>query len=199
MVLALNDIMEVTVKLLFDGVGAIRNVYHLKCTDAPVGSDADTVDSIASYLGLMYTEIESIMPNNISVEGVHVENLTQDYIMGDLGLMGGFTGGTSSTASVPLGVAAVVRLITIARGRQGRKFLGSVITSATDDSGILTAAALLKIAAFASLMLQPIELDDGYAVFMVYDRLHRTAQAIVEVVCNAIPGYQRRRKQNVGI
>ena len=196
---ALNDILEVTVKLLFDGIGAIRNVYHVRVSTATTLSDLDVVEDMATYMGLMYTEIESIMPNNLTVEGLHMENLTQDYVMGDWPTLGGFVGGISSTASIALGVAAVVRMLTVARGVQGRKFLGALITSATDDSGILTPASLLKIAAFAAPLLQPVEIGDGYLAFSVYDRLHKTVEAVTEVICNAIPGYQRRRKQNVGI
>lgn len=199
MALTVGTRLEIVAKLNFNGIAAIRNVYHARVAVEVPGTDQDAVDDIALFMGVMYNEIADLLPNNVAAEGVDVKNLTTGLAMGTAPFGDGFTGGTTSNVPTPLGCAAVIRLVTNVVGSQGRKFLGPLSYAAITDDAILITSAMVKLAAFGLWLLQEIEMGVGSANFVVYDRIHHTVGGIVQIIVNGIPGYQRRRKQNVGI
>lgn len=199
MTLAAGDVLEITCKLSFNNVSAIRNVYHVRSNDVETATDAAIVDDIAEYMSLMYAEIEGLISNNVTAETVQVVNLTADRDMGEVPWTLDFAGGTATSDTYALGVAAVLRLLTGYRGHQGRKFLGALAEGLIGDDALFVSSALLMLASFAAMLLQPIEILDSLLYFSVYDRIHGVARQITEVVINSVPGYQRRRKQGRGI
>lgn len=199
MPLLLNDVIEVTAKLTFKNVAAVRNVYHLKCTEAATGTDAAIVEDTAKYISQMYGTIESLLSNDLKPQTVHVVNLTQRRFMGEVPWTSDFTGGTSTANSYALGVAIVVRLLTGLMGVQGRKFIGVLTETIIDDDALISNAALLTMADFALMLLQRVEYTPGYASFGVWNRIKATFQVVADVAISAVPGYQRRRKQGRGI
>lgn len=119
--------------------------------------------------------------------------------MGEIAWPAPFVGGTATSDTYALGVAAVIRLLTVNRGHQGRKFFGALAEGLIGDDALFVTSAITMLAAFGAMLLQPIELSVASLYFAVYDRVHNLMRVITEVVVNAIPGYQKRRKQGVGI
>ena len=139
------------------------------------------------------------MPDDVTPETVQVVNLTANRTMGELPWGPAFSGGTSTANSYALGVAAVARLLTATRGVQGRKFLGSLSESAIGDDALLDSSALLNVVDFVLHLLDNWAIEGGSCTPVVYNRLTRAAAAIMGYVVGAIPGYQRRRKQGLGV
>jgi len=193
-----DDVLEVTCKLNFDGISAIRNIYHLQAVNGSSGADEDICDDIAAYMSTMYASIDSLFPDNVNAETIKVVNLTEDRVMGEVAWTAAFEGGEGTSNSLALGVAAVIRMATAVRGCQGRKFIGPLQVAMITDDALIGTSYLTSLATFAAYMLGNITAEGAVLQFVVWRRIAMTAAAIGEVIVNAIPGYQRRRKQNVG-
>ena len=196
---SLNDVIEVTAKLSFRGISAIRNVYHFKVLTASAADDIEIAGSFAYGMANMYAEVAGIMPNDVLAETVQVVNLTANRTMGEVPWPVAFAGGTSTANSYALGVSAVVRLLTAARGVQGRKFLGSLCEGAVGDDALLDVGAVANILDFAEHLMSSWPIEGGSASPGVYNRITRAIRGLTGYIISAIPGYQRRRKQGLGI
>jgi hypothetical protein len=194
-----NEILEITCKLTFGSVSAIRNVYHVRSSAADSSTNAYICERIAEYMADVYAEMQSYLSNNLTPETIQVVSITNDEVLGEVPWPVGFTGGTGTANSYALGVAAVLRLLTGYRGVQGRKFYGPLTETTIGDDALLIPAVMTAVLAAGSLLLHPIEIVTAELYFGAWDRVRLIFRMFVEAVVSAVPGYQRRRKQGRGI
>lgn len=199
MPLAVNDIVEVTAKMAFNGSSAVRNVFHFKCTVASSVDDLTIAEGIGLQMDVMYGSVKGIMPDNLTAETIQVVNLTGNRIMGEVPWGAYFPGGISTANAYATGVACVLRLLTASRGVQGRKFIGSLSESAIGDDALLDDAAIEACLEFGGALLSEWTVEGGHILPVVYNRLTHVARAITGLILSAVPGYQRRRKVGLGI
>jgi len=161
--------------------------------------DLTIANSFASQISVAYSAIAALLPNDVYGTTIQVINLTNNRNMGEIPWYQSFQGGTSSAHSYALGVAAVLRFLTQTRGVQGRKFLGSLAEDVIADDALIDSASLEQIVTFGEYFLVPWNVEGGEVTPIVYNRISKVGRVITGLVASAIPGYQRRRKQGVGI
>ena len=200
MTIAFGDEVRAAVSMVYRGVDIFQNVYHY---EAGVGVDA-TEESVKSALRVHLLSAYNNLNAQVAEElvGLQIDFWKRNTGTAKWDAIGvkDFSTWLPSNASdeLPSGVAAVVRFFTSGIGRQGRKFIAGLADTAFVD-GALVAAAITAISNYADEIVEAVavtggDMDPGW--WSEIDTLIYEMDG--SYVINAIPGYQRRRKQGVG-
>lgn len=201
MTVVFSDDLRAVVKLLYDNVVTVMNVYHYEAGTGVSDTEANVVSAIATHLDAAYDTLRDQM--NEKMVGNEVEVLRRNPATNKWTTIGvaDFTAwsGDDTTDEGATGVAAVVRFHSVGTGRQSRKFLG-VLSSTEYQDGVLFSTTLTALGNYATLIDNTIAVSGG--------NLHPQWWSEVDgfgydmdggFTINTIPGYQRRRKLGVGI
>lgn len=198
MAFSAGDVFTATARMdLFNGQSAIQNVFTFNVISGS-GSDQDAMDDIAAQLDTMYGTINSYIANDVSYNDILVYDAGHERPVGTVSWPSK-TVGASVGDVLPGGVAAVITFRTGKNRTFGRKYLGGLTESESND-GALSSPLQTALANFAAYMLTgfvggtsgadwlPIILDKNSVVW-----------PLTEALVRDIWGYQRRRKPGVGV
>jgi hypothetical protein len=127
----------------FDTQHSIVNVWTVNVDAGGPATFASWQTAIQNYTAALYTYMNSYLVNNLVVDSIGVQNLTQGLVFGSMS-WSGWGGGAATGDSLPLGCALLVFGRTLVPRVQIRKYLGVIgEVEATDGvwSGTVRGAA----------------------------------------------------------
>lgn len=198
-----NDILRVVASLLWTDGEINQNVYNCKVSggSGPY-DDQDVTDDMEDWLDNMYANFVSSMSDEI--DGNEVLVYKYDPVDDDWDEVASQSFTFNPTAAVdqlPRGVALLCRLWTTDPDVQGKKYVpGLVETNVTD--GLFAGAILTNALAYAADWYLPFVGAASGATFTpgIWSVAGTAFFAGVNhLAASAIPAYQRRRKNNVGV
>jgi len=193
-----GDILRVTVEGSFDGTDAVQNVWKFGTDFAASVADSAVLDDLATIMRAQYAEIDDIWPEAVAFTGLHVVNLTQGTILGDVPFSSAVVGGSAAPVSGTVQSILVVWNSGIPR-RQARKYMGPVAEDVIGTDGQIGGAFQSEMQDWADEFLTEfVEGLRGYLMVIMSDDpedvvVPTTAKPI------AIPAIQRRRKIRRGV
>ncbi len=192
------DVLRVTARMNYGGLGAIENVYAFRAT--LIGSQPDGLVGVqvAELLEAAYNEIKGNMSGDVTFEDIRIFNVTQNRDM-RVFAWPTLTAGTGSGDSLPPGVALLVKFGTGFIRELGRKFLGGY-TEAVAAGGGWTNPTLAAALAFAGFLIDQTSMSDPDMAFhgglINKDGIFHE---FISAVVSGVAAYQRRRRQGRGI
>jgi hypothetical protein len=199
MTVDVGDTIRVTARLEWAGAVDVQNVFEAYCASGTPQDDDDVKADLADWLEDFYTPFLGALPDNLAFIDLDFYNVTNSAPMGQYAwptLTAGTAGTTEISAS---GVAAVITAFTNVVRHHGRKFIGPIHEAAI-DAGVLNAATMTALATMLIIWVTPFvggTTGNGW-VPGVTNRATSAFNQFRDAVVRNVPGYQRRRKANVG-
>ena len=203
MTVAVNDILRVVAKLIWDDGEVAMNVYDL-LVDGGGGpfDDGNLVLDVLDWVEAMYDNFLTVSSDELN--GSEVAVYKYDAVDDDFDEVGteswSFTP-TNAVDQLPRGVAALINMRTSDPDVLGKKYIPG-ITEAGATDGLWTAGLIAGLAAYVVDLIAPptgaltgATFETG--VWSVKNKAHVPLTGTVTIP--TIPGYQRRRKRGVGI
>lgn len=203
MAVADDSVLRVVASMLWTDGEVNQNVYN--CLISGGGGpyvDQDVADDMEDWLDNMYANLTSSCSDALDGNETIVYKYDPVDADWDEVTSNAFTWNPSAAVDqLPRGVALLVRLWTTDPDVQGKKYLpGLVETNVTD--GLFSGAIITNALAFAADWYLPFVGAASGATFTpgIWSVLNSLFWAGVNhIAVSAIPAYQRRRKNNVGI
>lgn len=194
-----NNVIRVTARMKWNATVDIQNVFTARLSSGTSIDDDDAKADLAEWVDDLYTEIVGMFPSDLTFEDLDFYNLTSEAPMGTLSwptLTAG-TGGTTEIAAT--GVAIVITAFTSIVRVHGRKFFGPVL-EAMVDAGYFNSTALAYVASCIAVWITPFTGSTTGETWTpgIWRRVAESFAQFRDAVVRNIPGYQRRRKANVG-
>lgn len=196
-----GDIIQATLSAT-DGVSLFENVRHYTVSAVSAPSV-----SITDFLGVLNsswtTEYKAILSDQVSLQawmGVKINLAGQPQTDPEFSLTGYPTPGDMAGDQMPAFTAAVISLRTGTAGRRnrGRLYTFPAAESANDGGGVLTAAFVTDVQAFAAKVKATniVSAGGGSATFtpVVLSKIGATTMPILNTIVRQGWGTQRRRK-----
>lgn len=204
MTVAVDSILRIVASSLWDPDGEVaQNVFNAKVTGGGAPwDDQDIVDDAEDWLDNMYLNL--VADQTWHLLGNEVLVYKYDAVGEDWDEVSSNTWSYTPTNTedyTARGVAALVRLWTTDPDVQGKKYIPGMCEDNIAD-GLFDVAQLTTLLAFAADWYLPFVGAASGATFTpgIWSVVNTLFVAGVDhIAANAIPAYQRRRKQNVGI
>ena len=203
MAVADGAILRIVASLLFPESVIAQNVFYAVFTDTGTSDDeVDVVDDLAEWLEDAYALLDSWVDSSVSLDGIKVYNydsIDDDWDeVGDVAIGLGFSGATDM---LPHGVAYLTHAKTTDPDVQAGKYIGGW-TEGCQADGLFSGTINTLMGTWAAAWVAPFVgtitgADFGPGVWSVAQNNFFLFNG--NVVLNAIPAYQRRRKPGVGI
>jgi len=199
MTVAVTNTIRATARLEWAGAVDVQNTFTATMASGSTIDDDDCKEDLAAWLEDFYTPFLGALPDNLAFIDIDYYNMSTDTPMGTLGwptLTAGSAGTTEIAAS---GVAAVITAFSYSVRHHGRKFIGPVHEAAI-DAGVLNAATMAALATMLAVWVTPFVGDTSGETWVpgIWSRLSGSFLNFRDAVVRNVPGYQRRRKANVG-
>lgn len=200
MTISAGDVVKATARLEWGGSVAVQNVFYAESLAAVSVSDEDAMDDLAEWLETIYDSIAPYMMTTVAFVDILFYDMTGDRPIGQLSWPTLTTGSGVGHPTASL-VSMVVTAYTSINRTRGRKFFG-VFDNTLMANGLWVAALLTDMALAAGAWITSFTGGTSGqtwlpGVWRVTKIPHFTD--FTEFVVRAIPGAQRRRKENVGI
>jgi uncharacterized membrane protein YhdT len=194
-----NAVIKCTARLEMLGSIAVQNTFFAWPVIASPMDGDDGMADLAEWLEDIYTPLLPLMVSTCSFVDILFHDVHNNTPIGTLPWPT-LTAGTSGNDPSATGVAAIITAYTGVVGRRGRKSFG-VFDDGTIQAALFTGGVLAILATTAAAWITPFVGGTSGENWVpgVYSRKTGTFSSFTEAVARAIPGYQRRRKQNVGI
>jgi hypothetical protein len=198
MAVGVNDILRITAVMSFGAGVSVQNVYRVKVTGFPTGSESDVMTDMAAWLDDAYGELEPFISSVLSFEEVRGFNETRDEPLPTTAWPV-LTQGGVSVDYLPTANAMLVLFRTGLAKVIGRKFIAGLVEDRV-TAGELTSTMISALAAYAlTVMAGPNGVASGGTFeYAIIDKLG-IARAPVEFVVRTAVAFQRRRKPGRGI
>lgn len=195
---SLNNHYRVTARLMWSGLVTIENVYDLKVAVAGTDDDDDVLAAAADWLDAAYQYINIHVHNTVAYLDVKGFNVSADHPIA-AAAWPSLTTGASTADPIATGVSALVLFYTAKSRVLGRKFIGG-LTENEWSGALMVAGFLTDLINYAiTIMGGPATLTGGtvldYGIYSKSGIFYKPPRFVV----SAIPAYQRRRRQGVGI
>lgn len=199
MALDVNEIVRVTAKGSLLGSIVVQNVFHLQNDSVTSYGNPAVMADMERYLEQVYTPIMGDLSDQLVWDEFSCDNVTANTKIGDGVITPNLVGGQTVDA-IMSGVAVVLRGLTQVLKTQGRKFLPGMVETSWDGARIIGTLATNLVTTGAN-WVNPYTDASSLRTYMpgVYRKAPVRFTSFNEVVVNLIPGYQRRRKEGVGI
>lgn len=193
-----GNVIKATARMELLGSIAIQNVFHAELTAGAPVSDVDAIADMGAWLNSFYTVFNGGIVNDLAYIDIVVRNRSLNVELGTTAWPTLTVGGSGSNI-MAAGVSMVITAYTLVNKVRGRKFIGAMHDLNIVDS-LFTSAAVANMVTAAATWITPFTGAVSGASWTpgVVDKTN-TFRGFREVVVRAVPGYQRRRKQNVGI
>lgn len=178
-----------------------QNIFDFAYEVTSPGDADDFLDALLTWVEGVYGHVDGQVTDDVAIESVTAWDINPGD--GDLTLIGEIAStfvGTSTQDTLPAGVAKLIRLYTEDPDVIGRKYVPGITELANDGTGLLTANSILSaFAAFAAAAATAYAVGDVQLTPGVFSL---TKLAFSQFNGNNFnpsnPGYQRRRRLNVG-
>jgi hypothetical protein len=177
----------------------VQNVFTAMLSDGTTLDVEDMKDDLAAWVEAIYTPLLGSFPTNLVFVDLDYYNLTTDTPLGT-GSWPALTAGTGATTDiVGSGVCAVITAFTYVVRAHGRKFFGPLVDAALEN-GELNGAMMTALAGILATWITPfVGTTSGRAWAPgIWNRTLSVFRNFRDAVVRNVPGYQRRRKANVG-
>jgi hypothetical protein len=193
-----GDYLRITAKMQLLGVIAIENVYWVRIGTWTSGSSTDVMQDMAAWMDAAYQELLGEFSNTLQFVEVAGFNDSTNEPLPSVPWPS-MTTGTNSGDVLATGVSALALFHTVKSRVIGRKFIGGLTENAL-TSALLTSNVMGHMVDYAVAISAgpPAVASTATYFFVIRDKLGAPFVAIRNVI-NAIPGYQRRRRQGVGV
>jgi len=177
----------------------VINVYHHQLVTGGPLSPEEVLEDVAEFYDVLYGHIDQVLVDSLTFEDISA------YIIDPATACGLTTwptltaGGIDSSDVVATGVCALVGFGTAALRGQGRKYLAGMVESQVVDGLITDGTFISAVVLYIAQALSDWNSGNGGTYLNgIYREKTLTFYPYLEGWLNAIPGYQRRRKQGVG-
>lgn len=196
MAVEVADILRIVPRLSLDGIGDIINVFHFVVAVQDLLDDEAVMTGIAEMMDDLYTEINLLMPTNITYVSVDGQNITKDELLPstDWPVL---TAGVNVNSMLPETVAACVFFRTNKPRVRCAKFLPPFTQEANVDGAVET-GALADIGSFGDFLVAPLVVTDLTLGYVSFNRVTSVATQVLSRVVPARFRTQRRRRLGVG-
>jgi len=175
----------------------VRNIFTAQYNGMGGYPDDLAVDDWQAYLNSVYSPIQTLLVNTMTANQYVIYHLVLGH-WEPIGTIAPSVTFSNTGDTYAPGVAAVVTALAAGVRRYGRKFFPGLSESLI-TSGYLTAAAVAAFASAGLAYVTPFGLAGDF-IPGVYNEMAASFKPFLgEAIARAIPGYQRRRKQGVGI
>ena len=203
--MAVSDgtILKIVASILMPDAVLVMNVFNAVFADTGTSNDeADVVSDLVDWVEALYATLNAqISSSSVASEVAVYEYDAIDDDWDEIGSDGWTDGFTNTDQILPFGVAPIVRMKTIDPDVQGRKFLPSwcedTLANGYLGAGDLTAAANFAAEWITAFVGAATGGDFVPVVWSPTGKVPKVGNGVY--IVNAISGYQRRRKQGVGI
>lgn len=197
-----GDVIRATARMSIHGA-TLMNVFDFEAQTDGDGENAGAgITAVQFYLQELYKVLVPSMSNQVQFLDINAYNRSQQSDLGVFNWQQSGWPGFDAGDPLPSGVAALITLPTLAGRTRGRKFFPG-FTEASTSGGRFTAGTLTGLGLAAAILLTtvgPVSGQVGLNYVVVSEGvgsfLHRYP---ISANVNAIPAYQRRRKEGVGI
>jgi hypothetical protein len=181
------------------GTTDVQNTFTAALASGSYVDNDDAKDDLAEWVDDIYATIIAALPTSLTFEDLDFYNLTQDSPMGTLAWPTMTAGGASTDEIAATGVAYVITAFTSIVRVHGRKYFGPIVEPAL-DVGVINPASMAYLASCITTWITPFVGGTSGETWApgVWRRLTSGFAVFRDAVVRNIPGYQRRRKQNVG-
>lgn len=192
------DKLRVTLNGVWNAQNTIQTVYDLQVESESVLSESNLIADMGAIFGGLAEIIAGLSTALMVYNGLYLTNVTKNSPFGFIVLPDAVPGTVTGVADSPPGVAALVLFRTYVNRMVLRKYFGPVSEGLTNSDCLLTSGALDILNAAGAFLVA--DLDGGFGTYSyghyntntgLWVRPH-SAQA------QAIPAYQRRRRQGHG-
>ena len=141
-----NDHLRVTTIQRFDGLDQFQNVFTMQYQSPAAISDADALTDIAELIDKIYAALKTIISLLLVFDNMRVRNLTQSLDVG-IAVFPTTLAGTGVGDALPSNVSYSVTFKTATLKVSGRKSWGAPIENESASGGVLSAGAIIALAA----------------------------------------------------
>jgi len=195
------DVIRIVLAFLMPESQVAQLVMHYRVGPGSPTNVTDALDDINDVLALAWLIIDEYVAGTVLGQTLSMLkwNTTTKAFDGVGAIPVTQFDGTGVGEMLPHGVAGVLRFFTSVGRRQGRKFIPGLQEN-TQDEGSFTALVGTALALTAAAWDDNVTTTGGLLVPGVFRTSDESFEDFTkEVAANTIVGYQRRRKQGVGI
>lgn len=191
-----GDVVRIVAQMTHNaGSDILQNVYHAQYS-GPTTTELNFHQQMDDWLEDAYDNLLAQLPDDVEFDTITTFNVTQGRPMYTLAWPT-LTAGNNLGDYLPAQIAPLAKFTTFAPKSQGRKYLPFLAETAS-TGGILEAAALAAVSAFASHLITGFSVDFGTAVLGNWNpTLARFAEWVGAIV-DEVVRTQRRRVPGVG-
>lgn len=208
MTVVVGDLIQAVAEFAHPNSSSIQNKFNFYVGGAGSAENADLVEAVGTWLGLLYENIDDLMSTGVTFVKAAIHSLVfiVDHweLLEQLGIvevLTGFAGGADD-AFLPPSTSLVVNLVTNIPGHVGRKYFGGFTEGSNDTDGT-PSAALVTAGANAGLMMASAEIEIDNSDLSIWMVILDTNQAIhrefPSTMTRNLWHTQRRRRVDVGI
>lgn len=192
-----NDVVRVTAKMRMFNADAVQNVYHIKNVTAADVTNDDFREHVSKWLDALYSCIITMLSNNLGFVEIELFNVTRDEPI-DPVEFDIIEAGEDTTNTLPFGTCLLASMKTAAARTSGRKYFGVFCEDGINDTGqwhstLLTLAICMLQYLFGLQTFFSVNSRPG-----TYNYTTSTFNEFVSASIDAIPAYQRRRREGEG-
>lgn len=192
-----GDIIRVTPQIIAPTAVTIQNVWNVRISQA-TGDDNAIRTACAEYMDAIYLLVQDYISDEGDFDVINVYIYRDKQSLGDVAwptlVNGDALGDMYATGVASLGSAASG----ISR-RVARKYFGP-LSEANILDGDIIAGGVTAVNAAMNKGFTSFTASNGLTLIgVVYDAVLGVARTAISVSASGIPGYQRRRREGVGI
>lgn len=196
MAVEVADILRIAARMKLDGIGDLINVYHFVVSIQDLLDDDDVMTAIAKIMDDLYSEINLLIPTNVTYETVDGINVTKSELL-PATAWPVLTAGVNVNSMLPEMNAACVFFRTNQPKVRASKFLPPFTEEASVD-GALESGAVSACEDFGDFLLLPLTDTDFEMGYVSFNRETMVSTLPTARVVPARYRTQRRRRLGLG-
>lgn len=192
-----GDIVRVTAKMHESYSGDIQNVFYFRNDGALGMYDSLCFDDLSPKLEDVYSDILSVLSNNLSFVSIDFYDVTAARPMADVPWPT-LTQASDSGDRLPQACSAMVLYRTGVRRTMGRKFFGPLTAGQTVDGKLISTAVTAFITAGSHLLTSFLGAGSGNSWLPGIPAAGAHFWSFEDCTVKDIVAYQRRRREGRG-
>lgn len=196
MTVATDDIIRVTMNMIWDGVDIFQHVYHYKYTGTQPVLNGDARAALITDLNFAYEQINGRQSDLLTYGELNFYHVTGDYPMPDGGF-GTTLVGTQIGTPLPTQACGLVIFRTATKRSIGKKFFPGFISADTADGTTFETNVQTALTAWSSNVFVGPTVGDGALIPGNYNATLLDFRPWISYVVR--PGIYTQRRRRVGV